>query len=1031
MTFRRLILSLAILIFGALSVKGQLTAWKFKFPMMVKNDDGKTRTNYVFKLNINTQALVSSGNLDITGKDLRFSSDCNGNSLLNFWIEKDFNTTNTIVWIFLEKLSANEKKVIYLFGKNAAAAPASNFNATFVSQLIIDAANTSFQSIKDSIWKYNYIEIKAGVTSQFASTASNGTPSKLTLEASKIVISGTLSANGAGHPGVLASNGKGPGAGYAAPATGFAGGGAGHGGLGGRSSYTGAISTSGSGGSVYGQLNDQSALPGSSGGASGILTTGKPGGNGGGSFILIAEDIQVTGKITTNGSNGSAGLSGCSGGGSGGTIVFNAKDITLTGEVSSRGGNGGGPSLPGYPGGGGGGGYIKFFYQTSFANSALTSVNGGSAGLNNCCTSPENGRNGQTYLEKSGQLKASMSNYAALPLMAEQTLPVCQGTDLNITNQPGFIQYDYYKNEQLVHTGGPTFTIPANNGDRIVVGMYTAPGCFVSSDTLYVTTYATAVITLNTGASKAICDGDSHTLIASSTTPGVYQWEKDGSSIPNANSPTYTATSAGNYTVMLTTSELCKSTSSPVKIIINETPVISAISGSFHICTRDSFQAVAAATLPGTFQWYLDEVPDQPGNEIFAKKAGTYYCQITTAQNCKGKTEPLTIILDALPNPLIDTSQFGGTICGNNSSIVLSTDQDYWSYKWTRNGAVQNFGGKDFEIGLEGSYVVEVTDMIGCRNSSATMIIKKMGPFESVSAPTNIICSNDSVLMGNPNINGYGVSWTLDGVDLQLKTPTIYAKAMGTYTYTVSNGAQCSLTYASVVSHRQAPSGLLNTEKDTTFCEGSTYKLSISTATTTISWFNNSSQVALNVDNINPYNSGIYYAVLTDNGCTFTTPKVKVTVIPIPATPIFTLRFDSLISYFPTGNQWLLNGQAIPGANGRVYHIQENGEYSLINLGTAGCQSDTSTSISFRSTGINTTESFAAEVFPNPTAGEFNIVLPGEFEYELIDMSGRQLISGHASNSKSLNIHDLSSSVYLLRITQNGNNSITRISKTE
>ncbi|MBK8611567.1 MAG: DUF2341 domain-containing protein [Chitinophagaceae bacterium] len=54
---------------------------------------------------INTQALITGGQLDPTGKDLRFGTD-NGATLFNYWIESGLNTTSTVVWVKINSLLA-------------------------------------------------------------------------------------------------------------------------------------------------------------------------------------------------------------------------------------------------------------------------------------------------------------------------------------------------------------------------------------------------------------------------------------------------------------------------------------------------------------------------------------------------------------------------------------------------------------------------------------------------------------------------------------------------------------------------------------------------------------------------------------------------------------------------------------------------------------------------------------------------------------------------------------------------------------
>ncbi len=1027
---RTLLLSLLL----GLSLGGysQLIGWTYKLPLVIKNEDGISRTNYVFKFTYNTQALVAAGNLDASGKDLRLAGDCSGSELLNFWIEKDFNTSTTVVWVFLNKLDSAESKIIYLFGKNPTATSVSNFNSTFVSRLVIDAANTQFQTIRDSVWKYNYIEIKAGVTSQFPSTTALGSPSKLRLDASKIVISGTLSSNGAGFSGALASNGNGPGGGFKAPVGGTAGGGGGHAGAGGKGAYNGtAVNTSGNGGISYGTLSALQVDPGSGGGASGVVGGVKAGANGGGAFTLVSEDIQVSGKISADGDNGLGGtlLAYCSGGGAGGGILFNTKDLNISGQLSVKGGNGGSAQNNGYPGGGAGGGYIKYFYQNNFTNTATSVISGGTAGTGSCCVPAENGVNGATYQQQLSTVKASISNYVPVTLSTSSPLPVCQGSTITITAAKGFTNYEFYVNNTLRSTGTQSFNSVVNSGDKIVAKLFTSPFCFLNSDTLKISTLLLPTITFNTPSETSLCVLDTFKLTASSPNASAYQWKYKGTDIPGENSASLFLTDSGSYTVVVTGSNGCTSQSGSIHFTYKEKPFATALNGEYYICDKDSLKATAASSLPGTFQWFYNGSPIVNQSVIQAKKAGIYYCEVTTADNCKAQTDPLIVVIDALPNPVIDTTINGGVICGTASAVRIYSNTGFQTYEWFRNGMSLNQTSDRVDAYSEGAYTVRVIGQNGCTNTSAPMVIKRFGPFESTSGPANTICSNDSLLIGNPAAAGNTISWTLNGATIPVTSATFYATQNGSYTFTVSNGSKCTVNSSLVVNFKTAPAGTLNTIKDTTFCENEIYLLTLTTNATTIAWYNTNNQVAGNVDKIMPFNSGQYYAVLTENGCTFSTPKVNVTVIPLPATPIFTLRFDSLVSFYPTGNQWLLNGNPIPGATGRVHHITQNGNYSLINIGPGGCQSDTSTVLNFSSTAILSANSIDFSAYPNPASTLLAISTLGEFNWTILDQSGRLLLTGTGSNESTINIADVADGVYILTVSTSSGTGSRRLVK--
>lgn len=258
------------------------------------------------------------------------------------------------------------------------------------------------------------------------------------IRAKRIVIDGTISADGANASTSTGNGGDGAGSGKSG-----GGGGAGHGGAGGA----GGAATGGAGGtagSTYstssnpsftvpsspdsaddmdppGQLEDINE--GSDGGDGGNSPSGT-GGTGGGRVILYASiSINISGNLSANGATGGNGDSnkGGGGGGSGGGIVIAAPSVTISGTVSANGGNGGSggsSGLGGGGGGGGGGGRIKIFYD-SLSQTGTVRASGGTGGT--ASGSAAAGDNGSAGAVSSTAINFRPSNGATLSIQSAQT----------------------------------------------------------------------------------------------------------------------------------------------------------------------------------------------------------------------------------------------------------------------------------------------------------------------------------------------------------------------------------------------------------------------------------------------------------------------------------------------------------------------------------------------------------------------------------------------------------------------------------
>lgn len=100
---------------------------------------------------------------------------------------------------------------------------------------------------------------------------------------------------------------------------------------------------------------------GGGGGTAGGQSSSGDGGTGGGCIVIFAEEVNVTGVITSAGANGGYGGYNCGGGGGGGggALLIVANVVTVTGTVSVAGGSGGGFSNTASAGGTGGTGIMK------------------------------------------------------------------------------------------------------------------------------------------------------------------------------------------------------------------------------------------------------------------------------------------------------------------------------------------------------------------------------------------------------------------------------------------------------------------------------------------------------------------------------------------------------------------------------------------------------------------------------------------------------------------------------------------------
>ena len=331
--------------------------WSDAIEITIDNTAGSALTNHQMRFIIDTQTLIAANKMKPDGSDI-FVIDDDCSTTLNFWIEKGINTATTEIWILVPSIAAGTTKTIYLFHGNPNATALSAFGGVFTNPMIIGSPTASLSGIQTADW----FEIQAGATV----TLLQG--QKLTINARKALISGTINGDGMGYaPGV--------GPAVSMPISDPAGGKGGSGGA-----YGGAGGSGGKGSPpAYGTTNGPDIDMGSGSGGSDCPADAA----GGGAVEIYAHVLEVTAPINVNGQAGSpcccGGNSESRGGGAGGGILLKGDIVSGNAALQANGGQGGNSSSK-EAGGGGAGGRIKIFYSIANNFTGTNSVKGAQPG---------------------------------------------------------------------------------------------------------------------------------------------------------------------------------------------------------------------------------------------------------------------------------------------------------------------------------------------------------------------------------------------------------------------------------------------------------------------------------------------------------------------------------------------------------------------------------------------------------------------------------------------------------------------------
>ncbi len=439
-------------------------------------------------------------------------------------------------------------------------------------------------------------------------------------------------------------------------------------------------------------------------------------------------------------------------------------------------------------------------------------------------------------------------------------------------------------------------------------------------------------------------------------------------------------------------------------------PTVSSAGNITNICPGDSVLLTASGAYT-SYTWFRGSTQVGTGQTYYANAAGFYQVYVTDGSGCPG----YSTFLQITETPVIANITTGGptTFC-QGGSVTLDAGSGYATYNWSGGQSSQT-------INVTASGVFTVTVSNGsCAVTSAPVSVTvnpiPAVPVISASGATNF-CMGQNVTLTSSAANSY--FWSTGAV-----TQGITVNQTGNYSVTAYNSFNCSAVSSVTTVTVDDPIANISASGPTTFCQGDSVILSVNSNSSYV-WSNTLTSQSINVNQ-----SGTYSVVITDAlGCADSS-QISVTVNPNPATPVITLNAGDLVSSSPTGNQWYLNGNLLPGATGQTYTFTQNGIYTVVVTNANGC-SVSSASLNMTSIGIEIMQGEnGINIYPNPFTSQTIVSFTEEqknITVKIADVLGKEVQSFNFSG-KSLLIGrgGLNAGIYFIQIYSENKNVINR-----
>ena len=429
-------------------------------------------------------------------------------------------------------------------------------------------------------------------------------------------------------------------------------------------------------------------------------------------------------------------------------------------------------------------------------------------------------------------------------------------------------------------------------------------GCKDSTSSVIVTVNPLPSKAISLSGPKSFCLGDSVVIKADTGSGLNYVWKKDGNMITGATSAFYTASTAGNYKVIITNSNSCTDSSANSLITVWPLPDTTVTtSGPTTFCLGSTVILNAKTGLGLNYKWKKDSklIPGSYFSYLTANTTGSYKVVVTNNFGCADSSSPVSVMVNSLP--IANVTPAGPiSICDRDSVIINADTGTGYTYQWKRNcidipGAISIY----YFAKTEGSYKVIVTNSNHCKDSSVANLvtIKPLPPSIITPFGPTTFCHGDSVILKANKTTGISYQWIKDGTNMPGAIDSlITVKTSGTYTLATT---MASCTGISTPLNTSAITPAANLGKDTTICANKTIMLNPGAGNTSYLWSTGAISQTITVDS-----SGVgigtktIYVQVTLNGC-IAYDTIKVTFMICPG--IDEDGIDQIIRIYPNPSE--------------------------------------------------------------------------------------------------------------------------------
>src|SRR5450432_1634535 len=522
--------------------------------------------------------------------------------------------------------------------------------------------------------------------------------------------------------------------------------------------------------------------------------------------------------------------------------------------------------------------------------------------------------------------------------------------------------------------------------------------------------------------------------LLTSSAPTGNQWIRDGADLGGENLVYYYAKTMGSYSLRVTNSSGCSSSSAAVIIsnLMNPTAPVITTADSLHFCEGGT--ALLHSSAGSGNQWFINGAPisGANGQTYTAKTTGSYTVQATTG-SCTISSLQENILVT--PNPAQPTTTPSGqlSLCAGDTVSIRSSASS--GNQWYKDGVlITSANSQVYNTNITGTYTVKVNSG-SCSSGISQPFVFSYGAIEA--APTITaggpltFCSGGSVLLNSSSSTGPGYQWYENTVAIQGATGQSFsATESGVYSVKIKPEDACEpISHAVTVTVTdRLPAPEISVNHTGSFCEGGEIILS-SSAYENNQWLVDGGVIPVAISKTWSAKKAGNYSVVLGYGtsCSSSSPAVPVTIDSVSSKLKASVRMYSgvLSSDSLSGNQWYLNDSLIEGATGYSYIPVAPGYYR-VRITSNGCVSNLSDPYTVNESDLITP---FVIIFPNPAFDHITISNMGRdpVTAQIFNMLGQKIktVSG-MTGMEQIHITELTGGFYLILITDEKTQKSTR-----